>query len=149
MTPPGGDTFDLDAECETFCRYLVGESPGAQVKARYRRAHELGVVAPPAGISPRDVRLVRAARRGGGWARAADVHARFFAPGGWLRRKLVLLLALLETDGPGRRWVDEVESSTAGWLVRMTGAGLGFGVLLVLGWFWFGWSSRRPAGDAS
>ena len=50
-----------------------------------------------------------------------DGYARFFAAGGLLRRKLVLLLALLEVRAPSDALVDRVEpGSRVGFLARMT-----------------------------
>lgn len=95
---------NLVRECDTFCRYLAGADAPDNVRAKYREAHDLGVVAIEPANTRFDRALVRFARLGTFATRLADVHARFFANGGLLRRKLVLLLALLEShaDTVGR-----------------------------------------------
>lgn len=87
----------LDRECAAFCRYLIGREPTERVRARYREAHALGVVEAPGTATAFDRLLVSIARAGALPARLADAHARVFRKAGLLRRKLVLLLALLES----------------------------------------------------
>lgn len=124
----------LEDECVTFTRYLVDAPPSPHVRQAYLRAHAQGIVPPPAGTTAYDLALLRAARRGGLSCRAADVHARFFRPGGLLRRKLVLLLAILETDGEGRGRVDEATpGGPVGLVLRFAALGLVSAGLLVLG----------------
>ena len=94
----------LEAECRRFTRYLLGEDPSPYVVACYLRAHR----ASPA-FAPRDA-LDRVALRLAAMplgAPLADAHARLFAPASALRRKLVLLLAILETSAPSFRRVDD------------------------------------------
>lgn len=102
------DGFDLGRECETLTRYLIDQSPSHGVRGGYLRAHRLAMVAPREGATVADRATLVLARRGGLWTRLADVHARFFLPDGYLRRKLVLLLALLETDAAGRSRADRI-----------------------------------------
>lgn len=121
-------------EAERLTRYLVGAPPSAAVRAGYVRAHRRGDVFPPGGTTAIDRALTGIGTRGGLAARFADSLARFFAGGGLLRRKLVLLLALLETDADGRARVDTVETpQNLIWLVRMAAAGLLTVSLLALG----------------
>ena len=94
----------LAAECAVFTRHVLGVAPAPAVVEAYVRAHT---------ASPRyrattafDLRLVTVARRGPLLARLADAHARLLDPAGLLRRKLVLLLALLETTPPHYRAID-------------------------------------------
>lgn len=100
------DTDALRAECTTFTRHLIDRDPTPHVLTKYIEAHELGIVVPAGGISGYDRALVDWAKKGGLVARAADIHARFFAPKGLLRRKLVLLLGIIETDPEGRAAAD-------------------------------------------
>lgn len=125
---------DLEREGRRFARYLVGVEPDARVLAGWRRAHEQGVVTPPGGVDAFDRILVAAGRSAHLVARAADVHARFFRPGGLLRRKLVLMLALLETDREGRARADRADAGGAAWFVlRAAWAGAVSVALLALG----------------
>jgi len=106
------DENQLARECSVFCRYLCGEEPSDYVRAKYRAAHEVGAVEPADGATSFDRALVAIAR-GGTWrARAIDSYSRVFANGGLLRRKLVLVLALLETKSPTDRAVDAPTSSS-------------------------------------
>jgi hypothetical protein len=118
MVDESGRAAMLERECAAFCRYLVDEGPSAGVLGHYRRAHELGVLASSG--EGFDGALVGVARCGGLLTRAADAHARRFAPAGLLRRKLVLLLALLETDARSHERVDRVSpGSRAGFLFAL------------------------------
>jgi hypothetical protein len=118
----------LDRESEVFARYLTGKGAGDYVRRKYREAHERGALGPS---SASDRALVDVARRGTWWARLADAHARLFAPGGLLRRKLVLVLALLECREPAR--VDTpVARSLAGFCLRAAWFGTSFALLAAL-----------------
>ena len=141
---------DLNEECEVFTRYLLDESPSAKVKASYVRAHEIGTVAPPEGVTTHDRVALALARRGGTWLKMADVNARFFGKGGYLRRKLVMLLALIETDAVGRRRADR-PSGVGPWALffRMALWGVVAASLLIVSVpvFWFaGRSNKAPQG---
>ena len=122
----------LDRESEVFARYLTGAGAGEYLQRKYREAHAGsagGVVG--AGTSAFDRALVKLARGGPLAARLMDAHARSFSAGGLLRRKLVLVLALLECSSPER--VDAVNSrSAAGFFVRAAWLGASFAFLLLV-----------------
>src|SRR6185503_7637567 len=84
-------------------------------------AHELGLIETTA--ASRFERCVVAIARGGPWpARAMDAYSRAFQPGGLLRRKLVLLLAILESRSPPAEAIDQPSpGSSAGVFVRIAG----------------------------
>jgi hypothetical protein len=84
-------------ECRVFCRHLSGEAPEPIVIQKYLQAHACGVVEPRRGTPALDRWLVRIARTGTLAARWADAYAALFSRRGLLRRKLILLLAILET----------------------------------------------------
>jgi hypothetical protein len=128
----------LAEECATWTRYLIDEEPSESVVAGYQRAHATGVVESPGGASAFDRALVGFARRGPRWARLADVHARVFAARGLLRRKLVIALALLETDRRAHARIDLVACRTRGGLVLATCTALaGFAIASTAGLFLF------------
>lgn len=102
----------LDVECSAFTRYLVGVEPGDLIRAHYRRAHERGRNGPVEPDAPEDP-LVDFARRGPGAVRLADTWAALFERKGVLRRKLVLLLAMLESSGDTAGRVDRPTVPTA------------------------------------
>jgi len=89
----------LAAECQVFCRYLVERDAPDDILAAYDRAHEKGVVGSDGTATALDRALLRVARTGPILARAADAFAVTFAKPSLLRKKLVLLLAILESRG--------------------------------------------------
>jgi phytoene dehydrogenase-like protein len=92
----------LEAECRKLTAYLVDVPPSEYVIACYVRAHRT-----TSAFEPHD-RFERVALRLAALAPGlADAHARLFAPASALRRKLVLLLAILETSSPSFRRVDD------------------------------------------
>ncbi len=100
-----GQEPDLDAECNVFTRYLIGRDAVPYIRAKYAAAH----AALPA-LEPRnrfDAFLVRFARRGPVFAKLADAQDAVFSPASLLRKKMVLLLAILETCPPSHRLIDE------------------------------------------
>lgn len=101
----------LDSECRVFTRYLIGEDPDAYVQEKYREAHR--VVRSLQLSGPLDRAMLRRAGRGPWWTGCADAYARFFAGRGLLRRKLIVLFAILETSAPSYRRVDAVASGGA------------------------------------
>lgn len=91
----------LEAECRRFTRYLLDEAPSPYVLACYQRAHRVSPDFTPHGAFDRAALRLAATAPG-----LADAHARLFAPTSALRRKLVLLLAILEASAPSYRRVD-------------------------------------------
>ena len=145
---PSADEDSLRTECEVFTRYLIDEPPSAHVVASYVRAHSVADLAPPDGVLALDHAAMRWARRGGLSLRLADVNARFFRKGGYLRRKLVLLLALIETDTAGRRRADRPSAAgPVALFFRMAVWGVVAGTLLVVSVpvMWFSARRTRPA----
>jgi hypothetical protein len=108
---------DLEAECAKFARYLSGAEPDRFVIDKYVAAHEAGAVELP-GTSSYERAVVGIARNGP--VRMLDAHSRVFANGNLLRRKLVLVLALLETRSPSAEKIDTaVPGSTVGLFLRI------------------------------
>jgi hypothetical protein len=108
----------LEAECHSLCRYLIGKSADPYVSARYIQAHALGSVGPPTG--ERDAVLAWAAAQSPVLAGFADAYASVFARDGLLRRKLALMLALLETRLETYRALDApTTTSRAALIVRL------------------------------
>ena len=135
MAAPGEQGVDesaLIAECRVFTRFLVAGAPDAYITETYVAAHsrraEFGRAVPG------DEVLLSLARWSPVGTRLADAHSRIFAPASLLRRKLVLLLAILETsplfceriDDPGSR-------SWLGAVLRLVSAGLMATLALLLG----------------
>jgi hypothetical protein len=95
------DSGAIRAEADVFCRYLVGASASSYVVEKYASGQKvLPGDGPRSSRDPFGERLVRFALRGRMHTQLADTYARFFAPYGLLRQKLVLMLAILE-NSPG------------------------------------------------
>jgi hypothetical protein len=105
--PDASDSLEvLTREGRVLGRYLAGARPPDHVLGRYAEAHarrpELEVEGEP-GL---DRFLVRLARRGTLAARTADVFAARAAKAGSLRKKLVLMVALLECSPESHSRID-------------------------------------------
>lgn len=123
---------ELERECEVFCRYLCGERPNAYVIAKYRAAHECGALEPPKGATSFERVIVDLARSSTWLAQPLDAYSRVFAKGGLLRRKLVALLAILETRAPYDDAVDTPTStSVVGFFAQLVGLGVVFALSVV------------------
>ena len=86
----------LLAECRIFTRYLIDSDPDNYVCDRYMAV----VIARHDELMPQsgfDRLLLGLARKHRLLTRAVDVYARFFAHGTAVRRRLVTLLAIIET----------------------------------------------------
>ncbi len=97
----------LERECRAFCRYLTGRLPDGYVLEKYAEAHR--VARDYSGGSRFDHLLVNIAAGGPVRANFADSYAGLFARRSLLRRKLILLLAILESCAPARGFLDAIE----------------------------------------
>jgi len=133
-------------ECEALTRYLVGSAPSAYVLQSYRRLRPTAAIAE----APIDRALDRAVRLGPTTARMADAYARRFRPTGSLRRRLTLLLAILE-NAPDT-WERVGAGTAAGPLAagaRIAGTLLASGIALVAGILVFGPIALASGGSAN
>lgn len=85
-------------ECDTFTRHLCGMPADDYIRRKYRDAQAL--LAPIAEADPVDRALLEAGRRGGFHLTSADVYAKYFRPRTTLRRRLIIVLAIIE-NAPG------------------------------------------------
>jgi hypothetical protein len=124
---------ELDRECDAFARYLGASVGDEYVREQYWAAHAAGAVELPSTTSFERA-VVSLARSVPLLVRPLDAHARVFSNGGLLRRKLVLLLAILEVRAPHDEELDTpTGTSVPGMFLRMVWLGLVFGVLLACG----------------
>jgi len=122
----------MESECQVFTRYLLGCSPQSYVVKKYTDAHRVAAVFSKG--SRFDELLVRAARVHPALTRLADSHARMFAPTGLLRKKLVLLLAILETSAPSCHLIDAVDGGgKVALLARLFVKGIAFAFSVIAG----------------
>jgi hypothetical protein len=123
----------LERECDVFVRYLSGTAPSNYVRERYLAAHAAGVVEPRGGATGFERWVVRRASSATWLVRALDAHQRVFANGSLLRRKLVLLLALLEVRAPHAEALDTpTGSSRAAMLFVLAWLGVRFALTVAL-----------------
>lgn len=80
-----------DAEARSFARYLVGTDPRPEEVIRYREAVAARLAVPPDGV-------VRLALRSPVLIGPLDAAAAILDPGHQLRRRLVLMTAVLEAS---------------------------------------------------
>lgn len=95
MTPPDAALPALKTEAVLFARYLTGRPPTADVAARYLQACGRIFPAPPAG---RDAAVLRFATRRPWSIGPLEAACGLTDPSASLRGRLLLMLALLETD---------------------------------------------------
>ncbi|MGH9795350.1 MAG: NAD-dependent epimerase/dehydratase family protein [Candidatus Acidiferrales bacterium] len=120
---------DLARECDAFARYLIGAGPAEYVARKYREAH--AVSGRLAARGRFDALLVRVAARGPVRAAVADAYACLLARRSALRKKLILLAAILESSPSNCGWKDQADAgSVAGFALRLLGRGAGFAVRL-------------------
>ena len=89
---------DLAREARVFAAALIGGAASDYVMREYARGHNALPLAPVQGF---DAVLLRVALGGPHLTRMADAYARVFARRAILRRKLALMLAILESTQPG------------------------------------------------
>ncbi len=100
----------LADECSKFCNYLINQAPGKYVTEKYQEAHR-GGKSPDTGSSAFDSLLVRIAEMNPFFTKLTDVYTSFFMKRAVFRKKLILLLAILETCPPSFNYIDSVTSS--------------------------------------
>ncbi|MBV8841602.1 MAG: hypothetical protein JO307_02220 [Bryobacterales bacterium] len=136
----------LERECRVFARYLSGVDPSSYLVQKYGDFHEqLGA---SAGSDRFDEFLVRVASRGVFWTTLADGYSRLFRKSGALRKKLIVVLALLECAPPSYEILDSVPTGgLAGSVVRLAGISAKFLAAAIAGTVLFAparvWMSAR------
>jgi hypothetical protein len=123
---------DRDAllrECHVFAQHIASLAPSDYILSKYVSAHEQGQL--DISTDALDVLLLRFAGRGTFSTALADTYARFTRPAGVLRRKLVLLAAILESAAPTFHVFEPPPPSKTGVaLARIALSGFRFGLML-------------------
>lgn len=140
----------LDRECDVFCRYLTGRPAADYIREKYRAFHASPAAA-ELNAGRFDRTLVAVAARHPLAARFADAYGAAVRPGGALRQKLVLLVAVLESCAPADLRIDE-PSARPGvrvWLALAAAVAGGVATLLAAAVVFAPWHavvllSRRP-----
>ena len=134
MAPASPSPELLRAECRAYARYLVGQQPTEYVLACYERSWHSAAAIPAGGLPLLDRSLLSMARLGSLPARIADGYARVFRPFCSLRRRLILLLAILENSPPSDRPLNSAQTGSGpGIVARMALTLLASSACLVAG----------------
>ena len=124
----------LEKECRLFTAYLIGQPPSVYVVEQYARAARVHNLAQDKDFPCLDRATLKIARRGRVFARWIDAYCALFRRGGALRRKLVLLSAILEHVAPASDNFDRVPPSGAvQTILAVTGYGIKFALSLLMG----------------
>jgi uncharacterized protein YbjT (DUF2867 family) len=105
----------LRRECEVFCRYLINLKPDDYVLKKYGDCHRRIDLASGDRF---DAFLLKLGSRGVKWCKCCDAYSRFFRPRSPLRKRLIYLLAILETSPRVHTRVDMADDQNR-WLVFM------------------------------
>jgi NADH dehydrogenase len=97
---------DLEKECRNFTNYLIGYEPDGYIQSRYVQGHRITGMDRNGGSF--DTLLVRMANRSKLLVRLADTYTSGFYKNALLRKKLLLLLAIMESCGSTYRHIDTV-----------------------------------------
>jgi nucleoside-diphosphate-sugar epimerase len=100
----------LAAECRTFTAYLTGQEPDPYVVAKYCQAHAAGNILHGGVSDAFDGLLLRLARRNRIGIGMVDLYTALFFKHALVRRKLVLLLAILESSPATFAYFDSTDS---------------------------------------
>jgi NADH dehydrogenase len=100
----------LAGECRAFVRYLLRADADTYVIEKYAAAHPVLALSP---VSRFDSALLTFARVSPLCTRLADSYASLFFRTAALRRRLVLLLAILETHAPFHQTIDRTVGGSA------------------------------------
>jgi hypothetical protein len=147
----------IERECRVFTEHLIGQVPNSYVLRKYEEAHATTPFYVCMGAF--DAFLVSVAGFHCKLAKLADCYARIFFPTALLRKKLILLLAILETSSPSFLAVEAVDGGSRAILIaRLCGRLFVFTGSLILAALLFapmqilfrvlqtmGWSRSRPA----
>jgi hypothetical protein len=100
----------LSGECHIFCRYLIDQAPNHYVLQKYKDGHRARSLSRNFAPNRFDQTLVRIAAINTFATRIVDTYTRVFFKTAVIRKKLVLLLAILESCAPTHSRLDAAES---------------------------------------
>ena len=112
-TCPNLSVSQLERECDVFSRYLLGTRPTSYVVEHYVDFHVRRGIPRSRVAHQFDTLLLRVARASPWCARIADSYASMHYKSASLRKKLVLLLGILECVTPTAQQLDETRHRNA------------------------------------
>jgi len=101
---------ELDIECRAFCRYLIDMSPNEYILKKYTDAHKTKNTDFKSQTGFFDRFLIRFSSRNRFFTKLSDSYARVFFKHSVFRKKLLLILAILESTHPYHSHIDSVDS---------------------------------------
>lgn len=101
---------ELDSECRAFCRYLFDIQPNEYILKKYFDAHNTKTMDFKSKTGLFDKLLIRFSTRSRFFAKLSDSYTRVFFNHSVFRRKLLLILAILESTHPYHNHIDAVDS---------------------------------------
>ncbi|HKQ77193.1 MAG TPA: hypothetical protein VJ810_26080 [Blastocatellia bacterium] len=124
---------ELDRECLAFSAYLIRQRPNGYVMAKYRDAHDTSGIVELNGLPFLDRFLVGVAAAHPVGAKLVDAYTAVFCKRSAVRRKWILLLAILESCAPTYKYFDLPDSGGRFTLAsRLLWQGLGFILAFIL-----------------
>jgi len=107
----------LIRECKTFSAYLVNQTPSLYIQEKYIDAHKKRAYDLQYAMSPFDRMIIKAARLSPFVTKLVDIYSRYFLRYSVFRKKLVLLLAILENSAPYHTYFDSANCSNKALLI--------------------------------
>jgi nucleoside-diphosphate-sugar epimerase len=128
------DAATINRECEVFTYYLVGQPPTDYIRKQYEMATLARDLANESEFTSFDRAMLRYARRHIAFTRATDAYCAIFHRHSILRRKLILLLAILEHASPTAARFDRPKNrGLIGISVDLLLQAMSFGLSLIAG----------------
>jgi nucleoside-diphosphate-sugar epimerase len=90
----------LDRECKVFTRYLIKEDPSSYILEKYSEAHVVSKIFNDLSISSFDIFLLNTSVRCTILTKLVDAYTSIFKKDSLFRKKMILLLAILENSAP-------------------------------------------------
>ena len=117
----------LTDECAALCLYLVGHAPSVYIVTKYCEAHDKSSAEENMPCDRFDRFVLAFARMNTICTKLADIYTRWFYKRSVLRRKLLLLLAILECSPSTYSYFEAGETySRAHFWISMLAKGIGF-----------------------
>ena len=118
---------DLEHECTVFTYYVIKQKPSDYVLSKYRQAHSIADFACTSETALFDRFLLHISAKQPLLTKLVDAYTSIFLRSSIVRRKWILLLAILESCSPTDRCFDSPESSSKTFLfIGMLGKGIVF-----------------------
>jgi hypothetical protein len=123
----------LDLECKTLTHYLIKRAPTPYILAKYREAHQVSPKLARLGTKPFDNLLVELSRKNIALTKLVDSYTAVFFRNAAVRKKMVLLLAILESCAPTYPIFDQPDANgRAAFLFCFVRHGIVFALSLIV-----------------